>query len=479
MAIIKIRNAAIDLDAAEIPNLPASKITSGTMDAARIGSGTLATARLGSGTANNTTFLRGDQSYQTISEFNDDKLVNDISTLALHQATNNNSAKYNLTNSNVDVYQDSSAIANLTNVTRDATGEYISSVSDTMPTGTQLYLKSNSAANNSTSLADYSGNNVSISFGGGGKHISQNDVPIGATAGAVSTSAFWFDGSQKIDATHSAMETPINFGTGDFTIAMYWRANNEASPTSFMNMGGIGSATDYNGWSWDNEGSTGKMAFNYRQGGQNFINGIKSADMSLSNDTWYHLAVSRKSGEMRLFKNGVSTGGTYGSSENANYNIDMTAADSRPFNIGIKSDGTHGFQGRMDAIQIVKGSALYWDNFTAPTVYYGTSSNATGSYESTAQTANSSVNKISAVVTYTNASGTNTLNTDIVLQVSADNGSNWSNATLTPAGTFSTGVLQAVTNDISVTAGTQLKYKISFANQATGSKVARINGVSL
>ena len=38
MAIIKIRNAAIDLDAAEIPNLPATKITSGTliMQTARI-----------------------------------------------------------------------------------------------------------------------------------------------------------------------------------------------------------------------------------------------------------------------------------------------------------------------------------------------------------------------------------------------------------------------------------------------------------
>ena len=36
MAIIKIRNAAIDLDAAEIPNLPASKITSGTFTDARI-----------------------------------------------------------------------------------------------------------------------------------------------------------------------------------------------------------------------------------------------------------------------------------------------------------------------------------------------------------------------------------------------------------------------------------------------------------
>ena len=36
MAIIKIRNAAIDLDAAEIPNLPATKITSGTLADARI-----------------------------------------------------------------------------------------------------------------------------------------------------------------------------------------------------------------------------------------------------------------------------------------------------------------------------------------------------------------------------------------------------------------------------------------------------------
>ena len=56
MAIIKIRNPAIDLDAAEIPNLDASKITSGTIDTRRISglpaspisSGTFSDARISS-----------------------------------------------------------------------------------------------------------------------------------------------------------------------------------------------------------------------------------------------------------------------------------------------------------------------------------------------------------------------------------------------------------------------------------------------
>ena len=68
----------------------------------------------------------GQLSFATVTEYDDDALQNDIATLALHQATNANAAKYNLTNTNVDVFQDSTGIASLTDCVRDETGEYIS-----------------------------------------------------------------------------------------------------------------------------------------------------------------------------------------------------------------------------------------------------------------------------------------------------------------------------------------------------------------
>ena len=120
-------------------------------------------------------------------------------------------------------------------------------------------------------------------------------------------------------------------------------------------------------------------------------------------------------------------------------------------------------------------SQLYW--------YEGdpASTNATGSFTSTTITPQDSASKSSLglCLLYKNASGTNTLNTDIIAKVSANNGSNYSTCVLASKGTFSTGINIAIAPAISVTAGTQLKYKIEFANQAAGSKVGQIHGVAL
>ena len=84
-----------------------------------------------------------------------------------------------------------------------------------------------------------------------------------------------------------------------------------------------------------------------------------------------------------------------------------------------------------------------------------------------------------AIITYQDQAGTNALNTDVVLQLSADGGSNFTTATLTALPDFATGIKMCKVNDLTIgTAGTSLKYKISFANQS-GSKEARIRGVSL
>ena len=108
-----------------------------------------------------------------------------------------------------------------------------------------------------------------------------------------------------------------------------------------------------------------------------------------------------------------------------------------------------------------------------------TSVSATGSYESNAITASASTTKMGAVITYVDFQGTATLNTDLKLYVSADNGSNYTQVTLVAQPNFATGVKMAKANDVTVTAGTQLKYKVEFANQSDGSKVTRVTGVSL
>ena len=83
------------------------------------------------------------------------------------------------------------------------------------------------------------------------------------------------------------------------------------------------------------------------------------------------------------------------------------------------------------------------------------------------------------VITYTVSAGTATLNTDLKVSLSANNGSNYTQVTLVAQSNFATGVKMAKANDVTVTAGTQLKYKVEFANQAVGSKETRVTGISI
>ena len=105
--------------------------------------------------------------------------------------------------------------------------------------------------------------------------------------------------------------------------------------------------------------------------------------------------------------------------------------------------------------------------------------NASGNFTGVTQTASGTVSNMSIVVMYEDNVGTATLNTDLVVQVSANNGTDWTTVTLEAAPNLTNAIKVAKSASVTVTPGTQPKYKVIFANQASGSKVTRIQGISL
>jgi hypothetical protein len=400
---------------ADIPNLSASKITSGTFADARLSQSSV---------------------QQYASTFDDNKIVNDISTLGLRVHTQENLNASNTNSASFDVFQDSSGITNLTNTLRNAS-EYIDTTS-TSSSNTSMTLgwNTSTSASNASSLvsgvalrindSDFSsGNesNFSIGDGNGGYsdlQFARITMDFATSNHSPSSGSFWQDGGSDVNWKNT-------YGSGRFNVIYEIKQGSYTGFTpngtaSYVGRNGGGSITDVKIYGLASSGGT-LVELGHPQNGGNMSHGT-TYSVSISNSTSYPYIV------LSFYMSGSN-------------------------HIGYDKFGLVG---------------------TAQATTSSTS--ATGSFEGNAITA-SSTNKMGAVITYQDNAGTNTLNTDIVLKLSADNGSNYSTATLTALPDFATGIKMAKVNDLSVTAGTQLKYKIEFANQASGSKEARIRGVSL
>ena len=366
------------LTASEIPNLDASKITSGSIADARIPASAVS---------------------QHATSFDDNKIVNDISTLAIRQASNENKGAYNTNSMFVDVFQDATGIDTTTNVIRNAS-EYLSSISQSF--GTASYEVGDFSST-------YTLSETGMTMVGGSL---SNWVNNSYSTGSSSTG--WYDNTQN-SGNVAGHTIKIVFGSSKYIVG--FRMYND-NPTDCGN--------------WKLQGSA--------DGGTTFT------DLS-STFTWQTSvggASSPQSGLEVLFSNDIS------------YNAVRF--------LGVSNS----FAGNPWQTEV---------QFKTKPI--STSVSATGNFTGTTITAPSSVSSMGAIITYQDQAGTNALNTDIVLKLSADGGSNYSTATLTAMPDFASGIKMAKVNDLSVTAGTSLKYKIEFANQSSGSKEARIRGVSL
>ena len=351
-----------------------------------------------------------------ITEFDDNKIVNDISTLGLRVHTQENLNASNTNSASFDVFQDSSAITNLTNTARDGDGEYVS-----------------------TGVLNYNSFDTGLftSAQGGSASAPTNVSPSywGSASGGGGSFSELFDGL----ITDNSKIFLTNNNSGD-------QRNREL----IFDFGTTKRINKVKMHQWD------------ASSGPTNTGSVDSFTLEVSNDNTSYTTVKTVTGQAEY---AVATG--------EEHDLSSSTIDHRYFKIKSANASTNNPPGGNS-----NSNAQHWGMSEIFFYQAGISFSATGSFQGSAITA-SSTSSMGAVITYTDNAGTNTLNTDIVLQLSADNGSNFTTATLTALPDFATGIKMAKVNDLSVTAGTQLKYKILFANQASGSKEARIRGVSL
>jgi hypothetical protein len=419
----------------DIPNLDAAKITSGTFADARIAASNVS---------------------QHATSFDDNKIVNDISTLALRQASNENKAAYNTNSMYVDVFQDATGITGLTNALRNS-DEYVSS--STLASATQ-YLYSFESGTSNLGTASRTGITETSTFDSNGR--SSTRAQFGSLSQFINN-----DGTKCLEIS----KTNLIQANDDYTVE--WWFHNAGLDSGYSGMVGMGNSTntyEFHGIYQLRAGLGGEFRYSFNNGGSG---NTLIPNTSSTESSWRHYVIGRKNGTFAAYLDG---------SRFYTYNEGATAFDylavGKGFGIVAEAD-------YFDSVLVSLNAAKY--DFTQSSITVPTSQptelqaatvNATGSFESNAITAPSSTSSMGAIITYQDNAGTNALNTDIVLKLSADGGSNYSTATMTALPDFSTGIKMAKVNDLAVTAGTQLKYKISFANQSN-SKNARIRGVSL
>ena len=417
-----------------------------------------------------------------VTGFDDSSVRNDIATLALHSAIADNKAAYNLSNSFIDQFESDAGLDVQTDTDRNA-DEYMGSVSGTggLDAYTKLLLHMD-GSDGGTTITDSSARGATTYLTG--------NVHTDTTIKKFGTSSLQFDGSG--DYTHTGHTGDGAVGHNDYNLPAtedwtldYWVYDQSPHDPTWGRHLGQAQDGSYDGWHVGYSGSTQKVVF-----GHDSSTTLFTATNALSVNTWYHICIEHddSADTVKFWINGVLDTTVTGAGSDANYDWHN---EPKAFQMGRTNPNGGDLEGYLDEVRISKGICRTQDpidplyissgtGFTPPTSPYEAQTvNATGSFTSVNQTATAAVDSMGIVVLYKDAYGTASLNSDLVCEISANGGTNYSSATLVAGGTFSSGINIAAVSGVSVTAGTAPKYKISFANQASVSKETQVHGVAL
>jgi hypothetical protein len=186
-------------------------------------------------------------------------------------------------------------------------------------------------------------------FGSNGFYLPFNHNATESFAGS-------FNGSNQFLSV--PQNAAFSFGTGDFTVEAWVFANswNSVNPIIALGDGAVGGGSPvYSGWALRYD-SSGVIVFYRFDGTETRLDG----SITLGTNAWNHIAVSRTSGTLRIFANGVQV---YSAANSLSYNN----VNSNTLKIGgnwvIGGGVVTWFNGLISNARIVKGTGLYTGNF--------------------------------------------------------------------------------------------------------------------
>lgn len=165
------------------------------------------------------------------------------------------------------------------------------------------------------------------------------------------------EGSALFDGNGDYLEMPFSddfeFGTGDFTIDLWANFTNVSGTQTLISRDNTG---DFR----IQKESNGNLRVHLE--GQSKI----QATWNPAVNQWYHIALVRENGQLKLFVDGEQLGSTVVSAEN------ITSA--RELRIGQNSSSNY-FKGYLDEIRVSKGVARWVSDFTPPSEAYARDEN--------------------------------------------------------------------------------------------------------
>ncbi len=423
-------------------------------------------------------------------------LETDIALLGFKVAANGSLAAYNLKDQTIDAFEDASGIDSSasTDEARNAANYYSAS-------GESYVAKGGGAGGNrvgdASGPAELQDGSDGGSGGGGGVDLNGDGHTTDGGSSNKNTYSGWLSygneggqgqhiagshegggggGSPNQTGRHAATSTGGNGSTGYETgisgTSTYYgqggpgsgNSDGSAAANGGASAWSAGAANTGRGGGANGAGGSGVMYIKYTPSG-----GSATTDSFTSSGTW---TVPASTTQVDIFMiggggpggSGGSGGGRGGGAVPRNTTSSVTPGQQWTVTIGAggvasTSNSVLGTNGGDTSITYAPASMTLVSNST---------------------TAQATPTTGDIVMTYTDGSGTATVNTDLKAYISRDNGTTWTQATLSSEGT--TGghtILTAHNVDISSQpSGTSMRYKIETLNQSA-SKETRIQAVSL